>query len=76
MPNMVYPLGGILLSAKEECDADECHMDGPCKHYAECEKPHTKAPYCAVPFTSRVQGKQIPRDRKQIGGASGEGVMD
>ena len=52
------------------------NVDGPCKHYAECEKPHTKAPYCVVPFTSRVQGKQIPRDRKQIGGASGEGVMD
>ena len=35
-----------------------------------------KAPYCVIPFTSRVQGEQIHRERKQTGGSSGEGVTD
>ena len=34
-----------------------------------------KSPY-VIPFTSRVQGKQIHRDRKQIGGYSGQRVTD
>lgn len=62
-----------ITSAKEECNADACHMDGPCKHYAECEKLQAKAPYCVVPFTSRVQESKSPETENRLVCTSGEG---
>ena len=38
-------------------------MDGPCKHYVECKKPHTKEPICDSIYI-KGPGKANPQRQK------------
>lgn len=69
--NVVHPRSGIRLSHKKEGSPEtRYNMDKPWKRCAERSETQ-KATQRMIPFKRNVQSRQIPWDRKQIGGCQG-----
>lgn len=59
---------------KQEWNPGTCNnMDGLQEHNAKWNKPDAKDTCCIIPGTQKAPIRQIPRDRKQIGGCQGLG---